>query len=73
MYFQGPLSSSSLRIWFDINRYHVGESMLASLRHFLRFIDLDETFDKYGFNVKVGLVLFKRSCQVFGTDNGTYH
>ncbi len=47
--------------------------MLASLRHFLRFIDLDETFDKYGFNVKVGLVLFKRSCQVFGTDNGTYH
>lgn len=47
--------------------------MLASLRHFLRFIDLDETFDKYGFNVKVGLVPFERCCQIFDTDNGTYH
>ncbi|KAL8794417.1 MAG: hypothetical protein Q9195_003004 [Heterodermia aff. obscurata] len=28
--------------------------MLASLRHLLRFIDLDETFDKYGFTKKVG-------------------
>lgn len=27
--------------------------MLASLRHFLRFIDLDETFDAHGFNKKV--------------------
>ena len=27
--------------------------MLASLRHFLRFIDLDETFDSHGFNKKV--------------------
>lgn len=35
-------------------RYHIGESMLASLRHFLRFIDLDETFDKHGFNKKIG-------------------
>ena len=30
-------------------RYHVGESMVASMRHFLRFIDLDSTFDNYGF------------------------
>ncbi|KAJ5098538.1 hypothetical protein N7532_005539 [Penicillium argentinense] len=30
-------------------RYHIGESMLASMRHLLRFIDLDEAFDKYGF------------------------
>ncbi|TAQ85368.1 hypothetical protein B7494_g6309 [Chlorociboria aeruginascens] len=35
-------------------RYHIGESMLASMRHFLRFIDLDSTFDKYGFTRKVG-------------------
>ncbi|KIN07016.1 hypothetical protein OIDMADRAFT_36690 [Oidiodendron maius Zn] len=35
-------------------RYHVGESMLASLRPFLRFIDLDSTFDNYGFVKKIG-------------------
>ena len=34
-------------------RYHVGESMVASMRHFLRFIDLDSTFDNYGFVKKV--------------------
>ncbi|KAL8770157.1 MAG: hypothetical protein Q9209_003999 [Squamulea sp. 1 TL-2023] len=33
-------------------RYHVGESMIASIRHFFRFIDLDEEFDKYGFRHK---------------------
>lgn len=37
----------------DIFRYHVGESMLPSIRHFLRFIDLDSTFDSYGFVQKV--------------------
>lgn len=36
-------------------RYHVGESLLASIRHFLRFIDLDEEFDKYGFHHKATL------------------
>ncbi|KAH8110866.1 FAD/NAD-binding domain-containing protein [Phellopilus nigrolimitatus] len=35
-------------------RYHVGESMLASMRHLLRFIGLDATFDNYGFTKKVG-------------------
>lgn len=34
-------------------RYHVGESMLASLRPFLRFIDLDSTFVNHGFKRKV--------------------
>ncbi|KAK3906045.1 tryptophan 2-halogenase [Staphylotrichum tortipilum] len=34
-------------------RYHIGESMLASMRHFLRFIDLEKTFDSYGFTRKV--------------------
>lgn len=28
--------------------------MLASMRHFLRFIDLDSQFDSYGFVKKVG-------------------
>ncbi|PON24531.1 hypothetical protein TGAM01_v206461 [Trichoderma gamsii] len=35
-------------------RYHIGESMLASMRHFLRFIDVDSEFDNYGFTKKVG-------------------
>jgi len=38
----------------DIIRYHVGESMVASIRHFLRFIDLDNTFNDYGFVKKTG-------------------
>jgi hypothetical protein len=37
-------------------RYHIGESMLPSMRHFLRFIDLDSTFDKYGFKIKVRVI-----------------
>ncbi|KAL4797065.1 FAD/NAD(P)-binding domain-containing protein [Aspergillus venezuelensis] len=37
-------------------RYHIGESMLASIRHFLRFIDLEKTFDEYGFEKKRGAV-----------------
>ncbi|KAL3476354.1 FAD/NAD(P)-binding domain-containing protein [Aspergillus californicus] len=35
-------------------RYHIGESMLASIRYFLRFIDLEKTFDDYGFEKKLG-------------------
>ncbi|MCJ1251842.1 hypothetical protein MMC30_009080 [Trapelia coarctata] len=35
-------------------RYHIGESMLASIRYFLRFIDLESTFDKHGFQKKYG-------------------
>ncbi|KAF7562620.1 hypothetical protein G7046_g1523 [Stylonectria norvegica] len=35
-------------------RYHIGESMLASIRHLLRFVELDEKFDKYGFLKKPG-------------------
>ena len=34
-------------------RYHVGESMLPSMRHFLKFIDAYEKWDAHGFNVKV--------------------
>ena len=35
-------------------RYHVGESMLASLRPFLHFIDLDSAFREHGFTKKIG-------------------
>ncbi|KAG0650220.1 Flavin-dependent halogenase [Hyphodiscus hymeniophilus] len=35
-------------------RYHIGESMLASMRFFLRFIDLEDTFDRHGFEKKYG-------------------
>ncbi|MCJ1285679.1 hypothetical protein MMC26_005020 [Xylographa opegraphella] len=35
-------------------RYHVGESMLASFRPFLQFIDLDSTFRAHGFQKKTG-------------------
>ncbi|KAJ0423113.1 FAD/NAD(P)-binding domain-containing protein [Aspergillus carlsbadensis] len=35
-------------------RYHIGESLLPSFRHYLRFIDLDEEFANYGFTKKPG-------------------
>lgn len=35
-------------------RYHIGESMLASIRHFFRFIDLEKTFEEHGFKKKLG-------------------
>lgn len=34
-------------------RYHIGESMVASMRHLLRFIDLEQKFESYGFVKKV--------------------
>ncbi|KAJ7215671.1 hypothetical protein B0H12DRAFT_1241973 [Mycena haematopus] len=35
-------------------RYHIGESLLASCRPFLRFIDADEKVASHGFALKVG-------------------
>ncbi|KAF8636117.1 hypothetical protein AX17_003820 [Amanita inopinata Kibby_2008] len=35
-------------------RYHVGEGMLPSMRHFLRFVDLEEEFHNHGFMHKPG-------------------
>ncbi|KDQ15003.1 hypothetical protein BOTBODRAFT_300218 [Botryobasidium botryosum FD-172 SS1] len=35
-------------------RYHIGESMLPSMRHFLRFIDLEDEFEAHGFAIKPG-------------------
>ncbi|KAK4206968.1 hypothetical protein QBC37DRAFT_105079 [Rhypophila decipiens] len=35
-------------------RYHIGESMLPSMRHFLKFVDGYEKFNAHGFNIKKG-------------------
>ncbi|KAK6992920.1 hypothetical protein R3P38DRAFT_3078358 [Favolaschia claudopus] len=35
-------------------RYHIGETLLSSLRPFLRFIDAEEKVKNWGFAVKVG-------------------
>nr|UVI58154.1 halogenase [Aspergillus roseoglobulosus] len=35
-------------------RYHIGESLVASIRPLLKFIDLDDTFVNYGFVKKNG-------------------
>ena len=40
------------------HRYHIGESMLASMRYFLRYIDLESTFDNHGFEKKVGALRY---------------
>lgn len=37
----------------NFDRYHVGESMLPSLRQFLQFVDCEEKVKNYGFCVKV--------------------
>lgn len=36
-----------------ITRYHIGESLLPSIRTFLQFIDAEETIVSHGFTVKV--------------------
>ncbi|KAF7373328.1 FAD/NAD(P)-binding domain-containing protein [Mycena sanguinolenta] len=38
-------------------RYHIGESMLPSLRLFLRFIDCEEKVEKHGFTIKPGAAI----------------
>jgi len=35
-------------------RYHIGESLLASARHFLKFIDADDSVKTHGFTIKPG-------------------
>ncbi|KAJ7682875.1 hypothetical protein B0H17DRAFT_1075209 [Mycena rosella] len=38
-------------------RYHIGESMLPSLRHFLRLIDAEGKVEKHGFQKKPGAAI----------------
>ncbi|KAJ5318488.1 Tryptophan halogenase [Penicillium atrosanguineum] len=35
-------------------RYHIGESLLPSMRYLLRFIDLEDSFEQHGFQKKLG-------------------
>ena len=46
-------------------RYHIGESQLASIRHFLRFIDCEKKFDAVGFTNKVTLGSRRRLSRKF--------
>ncbi|RDA96311.1 hypothetical protein CP533_1595 [Ophiocordyceps camponoti-saundersi (nom. inval.)] len=45
-------------------RYHIGESTLPSLRHFFKFIDVDDAFDSYGFFKKAGCQLWSENVAV---------
>ncbi|KAI3320789.1 FAD/NAD(P)-binding domain-containing protein [Xylariaceae sp. AK1471] len=38
----------------EFPRYHIGESMLPTLRFFMRLIDLEEEFERHGFEKKYG-------------------
>ncbi|KAJ6010259.1 Tryptophan halogenase [Penicillium canescens] len=40
-------------------RYHIGESLLPSMRYLLRFIDLEDTFEQHGFQKKSGAKTFE--------------
>lgn len=40
------------------NRYHIGESLIPSVRHYLRFIDAEDKLSEYGFTRKVATVPF---------------
>jgi len=48
-----PLESTRLYTLFG--RYHIGESLIPSVRHYLKFIDAEEIVANYGFKIKVGL------------------
>lgn len=52
-------SYSRRRTGLRHDRYHIGESMLASMRYFLRFIDLESTFDNHGFQKKVSALGYR--------------
>ena len=47
------------------HRYHIGESMLASMRYFLRFIELESAFDNHGFQKKVGAPRYSIDTDIF--------
>ncbi|KAJ7793019.1 hypothetical protein B0H14DRAFT_3115063 [Mycena olivaceomarginata] len=59
-------------------RYHIGESMLPSLRHFLRFIDAERKVEEHGFQKKPGAaILFNQWKQEgytkFGENNHSWN
>ncbi|KAH8435192.1 NAD(P)/FAD-dependent oxidoreductase [Aspergillus melleus] len=52
----------------EFPRFHVGESMLPSIRHFFRYIDLDTKFKEHGFTKKNGGVFKLNSKPIAYTD-----
>ncbi|KAJ7780767.1 FAD/NAD(P)-binding domain-containing protein [Mycena maculata] len=50
-------------------RYHIGESMLPSIRNFLRYIDLEDTFVAHGFYKKKGAAFRLHSSKPEGYTN----
>ena len=43
------------RFYILFCRYHIGESLIPSVRHYLKFIDAEEKVANYGFKIKVCL------------------
>lgn len=43
------------RLYTLLRRYHIGESLIPSVRHYLRFIDAEEKVANYGFAMKVSI------------------
>ena len=43
------------RIYALFRRYHIGESAIPSIRHYLKFIDAEEKVANHGFAIKVGI------------------
>jgi len=41
------------RLYIPFFRYHIGESLIPSVRHYLKFIDAEEIVANYGFKIKV--------------------
>lgn len=47
------LSNAHVLFSLLIDRYHVGESLIPSIRHYMRFIDAEEKIADHGFVRKV--------------------
>lgn len=52
---QGSKTNPPIKsIRLTLNRYHIGESLIPSVRHYLRFIGAEDKLANYGFVRKVG-------------------
>ncbi|KAF8168995.1 hypothetical protein K438DRAFT_1615682, partial [Mycena galopus ATCC 62051] len=59
-------------------RYHIGESLLPALRHFLRFIDAERKVEKHGFQKKPGAAFLfnqwkREGYSDFGANNSAWN
>ena len=43
------------RLYTPFCRYHIGESLIPSVRHYLKFIGAEEKVANYGFKIKVSV------------------